>query len=741
MGLSTRVGSCAGLYACRARVRRRAGSECNVGRGRRLWLALLVVGAVGCGGGSEGASGGGPGAGGAGGTGGLDGGGTGGTGGTTDTGGTGGTEDGGAGTGGSAGSSGTGGEAGTGGTGAGCGDGIQQMGEECDGSDFGGKTCATAGFASGTLSCTPTCTIDVSGCSGSVAQCGNSLKESGEDCDGSDLGGKDCVALGLLGGTLVCRPDCTYDASGCTGPDCGNGVIEGSEACDGQDLAGATCTTLGEGFTGGALACSACQLDKSGCFTCGNDILEDGEECEGADLGSETCLSLGSTGGTLNCNADCTFDRSACFGCGNGIQETGEACDSADLDGKTCATLGQGFTAGMLRCSSTCAFDTSSCTTCGNGTCEKGETATGCASDCGVVDISAGTSHACAVLADGTVRCWGGWKGMRAGGAGDALKPMPIPGISGAQAVSAGREHTCVLTQTGEVWCWGRSGWGQTGAGSLDDEVWPPVKVPNVTGAKSVRSGAHHTCIVTSANQVRCWGRGDHGEVAVTPSASNRFASPQSPTGLGDAVRVGTGQFHTCTVQSTGTARCWGYNATRQLGTTNGLGATDWTQGPTPVANLTFAGMIAGGAGHTCATKTKLGSSMVVCWGDNSKGQLGNNTNVASGVPVGVTGLSTTTIPSSVSAGTDHSCAVVSGAIWCWGGNATGQLGNQDNTDIAFPDQVFGITTGVQVSAGAGFTCARLSDKTSRCWGNNTSGQLGMGFLFPTNVPVRPEGL
>lgn len=710
------------------------GVGCVVARAVAPWVVAVAV--IGCG--SDSGSDTAPGTGGAQNTGGTDGGaaqdasaGTGGTAGDSGSGGTGGTA--GTETGGTAGAQ-------TGGTGGGsaCGDGIRQTGEECDKTDLAGKDCESVGFTGGTLACEDNCAFDLSGCTGAVAHCGNSMKEAGEDCDGSDLGGRDCLSLGLLGGTLVCRPDCTYDASGCTGPDCGNGIVEGSEACDGADLAGATCTSIGQGYSGGTLGCTACQLDDSACSTCGNGAIETGEECEGTDLGGATCSSLGTTGGVLSCNAECMYDRSLCYGCGNGLQETGEACDGTDLDGKTCATLGTGFTAGSLSCSASCQFDTASCTTCGNGACQTGETASNCPADCGVVDMAAGAVHTCAVLADGSVRCWGGWKGLRAGGAGTVLKPMKIPDIQNAKAVAAGKEHTCVLTTTGAVKCWGRSGWGQTGAGSLDDEVWPPVQVPGVTGAKVLRAGAFHTCIVTSANQVRCWGRADHGELGVAPADSNRFPTPMQ---AGDGIQVGAGQFHTCAVQSTGGAHCWGYNAFRQLGITNGAGATVWKLYPTSVGGLTSATRIAGGGSHTCATRSKAGTSAVMCWGLNTKGQLGNLSLTSSGAPVAVSGLPSTTVPTSIAAGAEHACTVMSSKVWCWGANGNGQLGIGNNLDANFAVEAKNITTATRVVAGSRFSCAILSDKTSRCWGENTSGQTGIGYTFPVNVPLQPEGL
>jgi hypothetical protein len=95
--------------------------------------------------------------------------------------------------------------------------------------------------------------------------CGNGIQEGLEDCDGTDLGGKTCVSLGYLSGSLACNGSCGFDTSGCVAPVCGDNVAEGSEVCDGTDLKGETC--ISQGFTGGTLACnSGCGgFDTSSC--------------------------------------------------------------------------------------------------------------------------------------------------------------------------------------------------------------------------------------------------------------------------------------------------------------------------------------------------------------------------------------------------------------------------------------------------------------------------------------------
>ena len=199
--------------------------------------------------------------------------------------------------------------------------------------------------------------------------CGNNIAEEGESCDGTDLRGETCEALGLGDGELACRADCSgFDASECMSePQCGNNIAEEGETCDGTDLKGKSCESLGLGD--GVLACRAdCSgFEVSECMSepqCGNNIAEEGEACDGADLRGQTCESLGLGDGVLACDPDtCQIDTSGCTGeggCGNGVIDSGESCDGSNLDGKTCET--QGFASGDLACNpTTCQFDTSEC--------------------------------------------------------------------------------------------------------------------------------------------------------------------------------------------------------------------------------------------------------------------------------------------------------------------------------------------------------------------------------------------
>lgn len=146
-----------------------------------------------------------------------------------------------------------------------------------------------------------------------VDPCGNGVVDTGEDCDGALLGGKDCNSLGFDKGTLTCKPDCSFDTSGCQHENCGNGKLDGNEDCDGALLGGKDCKS--QGFDGGSLTCSAnCAFDTSGCTKCGDGTINQAiEECDGKDLGGKQCQDVGSyTGGLLKCSATCQYDKTGC---------------------------------------------------------------------------------------------------------------------------------------------------------------------------------------------------------------------------------------------------------------------------------------------------------------------------------------------------------------------------------------------------------------------------------------------
>ena len=262
-----------------------------------------------------------------------------------------------------------------------CGNNSIDGGEVCDGTALGGATCVSKGFEGGTLACNRSCSDFVTDACVSHGTCGNLTIESPEVCDGTNLGtpAATCRSLNYDSGTLACKSDCTaFDETACvTSASCGDNRATGPEVCDGTDLKGQTCTALGH--SGGTLACKAgCRaFDERGCTTgtCGNNRKETGEACDGTDLGGETCMTKGYSAGTLHCATSCTaFDLTACTGgpvCGDNHATGAEACDGTDLKGQTCQNLG--FTRGTPACNARCdGFITTGCigtpgSLCGDG--------------------------------------------------------------------------------------------------------------------------------------------------------------------------------------------------------------------------------------------------------------------------------------------------------------------------------------------------------------------------------------
>jgi hypothetical protein len=157
-----------------------------------------------------------------------------------------------------------------------CGDGTINGIEECDGGNLGGKSCLDFGASAPEgLSCSSTCSFDMTGC---TAYCGNNHVDGTEQCDGTDLGQKSCTDYGFYGGTLSCANNCMANLGQCAGR-CGNGVIEALEPCDGANLNGKTCASLGYLGTVLPLACTAdCAFAASSC-TCGGVLCPSNQQC------------------------------------------------------------------------------------------------------------------------------------------------------------------------------------------------------------------------------------------------------------------------------------------------------------------------------------------------------------------------------------------------------------------------------------------------------------------------------
>lgn len=349
------------------------------------------------------------------------------------------------------------------------------------------------------------------------------------------------------------------------------------------------------------------------------------------------------------------------------------------------------------------------------------------------VQISGGESHTCAVTVAHGVKCWGK---NNFGQIGDGTKvdrytPVDVVGLpAGVVSVSAGGSHTCAVTATGGVKCWGQNESGQLGNGTTTLAL-TPVVVANLSSVAAISAGVNHTCALTNSGAALCWGYGQ----SLGDGGWVNKAYPVNVVGLAtDVTSLSAGFGHTCAVTLSGGAKCWGANAHGQLG--DGTKTSRFV--PVDVTGLT-AGVtsIAAGENFTCATTSNGGAK---CWGRNNYYQLGDGTMLDRSIPADVQGLAATAV--SVDVGALHGCVLtVTGGVKCWGINSLAETGDGTQSARPTPVSVTGLTSGVtSIGAGNRHNCAVLSTGGAKCWGGGGYGAMGTGTgaLALTPADVKP---
>jgi len=352
--------------------------------------------------------------------------------------------------------------------------------------------------------------------------------------------------------------------------------------------------------------------------------------------------------------------------------------------------------------------------------------------------VSTGGFHTCAVTSAGGVKCWGdNEEGQVADGTTtERDSPVDVAGLtSGVAAVAAGRLHTCALTSAGGVKCWGDNEYGQLGDGTTLDRHTPVDVSGFPNGVAAVGAGGSHTCALTASGGVKCWGDNEYGQLGDGTTVDRN--TPVSVSGFTSGVgAVAAGGFHTCALTASGGVECWGSNAYGGLGD----GTTTDRYTPLDVFGLTSGvAAVAAGDFYTCALTTSQG---VQCWGSNAHGELGDGTTEERHAPIDVRGLANGV--TAVTVGQEHTCALTSvGGVKCWGYNDFGQLGDGTMKERHTPVNVRGLTRGViAIAAGVDHTCALTSAGGVKCWGDNHDGQIGDNDACGTRcaTPVQVPG-
>jgi alpha-tubulin suppressor-like RCC1 family protein len=250
----------------------------------------------------------------------------------------------------------------------------------------------------------------------------------------------------------------------------------------------------------------------------------------------------------------------------------------------------------------------------------------------------------------------------------------------------------------------------------------------------SVSTGATHDCIIKTDSSLWCWGENDQGGLGTGDTADSGVIVETSAGGTGWA-KVSAGELMTCAIKTDGTLWCWGDNSNGSLG----VGDTTDRLNPTQVGTDTnWADISSAEYDHidtedfTCATKT---NGTAWCWGENTRGQLGDGTTTQRTSPVQV---GTDTDWAVIDAGGSHTCGVkTGGTLWCWGRDAKGQLGQGGaipGTNSSSPIQVGTDTDWATVSAGGEHVCALKTDNTYWCWGEGGGGRLGTGSTADSSI-------
>ena len=328
---------------------------------------------------------------------------------------------------------------------------------------------------------------------------------------------------------------------------------------------------------------------------------------------------------------------------------------------------------------------------------------------------------------------------------------LPLTGVTEA---ASGDAQTCAVMEDGTVRCWGRDGVGQLGDGGGNDGGTPYAdrQVRDLTEVATISSVGRHVCAVSSGGSLHCWGRDLNGELGDGPPEASFATAPQVVIDEGDlpiedAREVGVGAYHTCAVRADRTVACAGLDDSGQLGrlaeepflcSRDRMRTVPASEG----AALEPVSQVAGNVRHTCAVV----AGAVYCWGSPGCGQLGDG---------GEPGCAETTTPGSceqgaaqppepvafepdtgceveqVELGAAFSCARCSdGRVFCWGSGADGQLGNGDVVASRIPVKVLGITSATDLAVTEATACALLAPEIGEdgevwCWGRGEFGELG----------------
>jgi alpha-tubulin suppressor-like RCC1 family protein len=373
--------------------------------------------------------------------------------------------------------------------------------------------------------------------------------------------------------------------------------------------------------------------------------------------------------------------------------------------------------------------------------------------------VGGGFYHSAALGTDGSLWTWGSnnFGELGKGTTSDSSTPAKLTSISGVSAVTGGNDHMVALKSDGTVWAWGYNYHGELGNGtktgntanSTPGQVLTAAATP-LTGITAVRGGFWHTLALKSDGTVWAWGNNDYGQLgngSVTPQYGG-VAYAAQVTGLSNVVAIAAGHWHSVAVKSDGSVWTWGFNGQggSDPNSKGQLGDGTEINRSSPVRVLGAGGagtalsgitLIAAGGSHTLALKS---DGTLWSWGYNNLGQLGDGTLTGRLIPVqAASGVSNI---SALAAGVTMSLALKSdGTVWSWGDGRSGQLGySVASIYNPTPAAITGLSSVTAIHSEWDSSLALKSDGTVWAWGDNVSGQLGNSTTTDSSTPVRSQG-